>query len=137
AHALEAHRDQRRGDRLAVGDEHVELSRGWLGVHALGERDETVGRVAHRGYDRDDLLAFLHRARDPPADAADARGGADRGTAELLDDHNVRNMPLSVIFVTTARPRSGCDSSIALAMRGACDGAQNAKMLGPAPHIAA
>jgi len=46
-------------------------------------------------------------------------------------------MPLSVIFVTIARPRRGCDSSIAFAIRVACEGAQKAKTLGPAPQIAA
>jgi len=48
AHALEAHRDQRRCDRLAVCDEHVELTRGRLGVDALRESDHAIRRVAHR-----------------------------------------------------------------------------------------
>src|SRR5438067_8735535 len=135
--ALEAHGHQGSGDRRSVGDEHVELTRGWLGIDALGQRDEAVGRVAHRGDDGDDLVSLFHGRGDVTADAADARGGADGGAAVLLDDHNVRNMPLSVIFDTSARPRSGCASSIALAIRSACDGAQKANTLGPAPQIAA
>ncbi len=137
AHALQTHRDERSGDRLPVGDEHVELTRRGIGVDALGERDQAVGRVAHRGDHGDDLVTLVHGVGDVTADPADARGGADRGAAVLLDDHNVRNMPLSVILDTSARPRSGCSSSIALAIRSACDGAQKANTLGPAPQIAA
>src|SRR5207245_10205317 len=131
------HIASRSGDGLAVGDEHVELARGRLGVDALGQRDQTIRRVAHRRNDSDDLVTLFDRVGDAAADAADAGGRADGSTAVLLDDHNVRNMPLSVIFVTSARPRSGCDSSIAFAIRLACDGAQKATTLGPAPQIAA
>src|SRR5207237_9614797 len=85
----------------------------------------------------DDLVSLGDGICNAAADAADAGGRADGGTSVLLDDHNVRNIPLSVIFVTSARPRSGCESSIALAILVACDGAQKAKTLGPAPQIAA
>src|SRR5438093_7104592 len=137
AHALQAHRDQRRGDRLAIGDEHVELARGRFRVDALRKRDQTVGRVTHRGHHRDDLVALPDRVGDAAADTTDARCGPHRGPAVLLDDHNVRNMPLSVILLTSARPRSGCASSIASAIRVACEGAQKANTLGPAPQMAA
>src|SRR2546421_275280 len=137
AHPLQAHRDQGRGDGLAVGDEHVELAPRRLGVDALSQRYQPIRGVAHRGHDRDHLLTLLDGVGNAPADAADAGGRSDGCAAVLLDDHNVRNMPLSVILVTRARPRRGCASSIALAIRFACDGAQKAKTLGPAPQIAA
>ncbi len=130
AHAFEAHRDQRSGDRLAVGDEHVELAWRRFGIHALRERDEAIGGVSHRRNDGHHLLPSLDRLRDAPAHAPDSSGGPYRGTAVFLDDHRVLNIPLSVT-------RVGAAPAIALETRKACELAQNAKTLGPAPQMAA
>src|SRR5487761_197876 len=136
-HALEAHRHQRRRDRLAIRHEHVQLARGWLGVDALGQRDHAIGGVAHRRYDHNYPLSSLDGGSDAAADPPDACGGTDRGTAVLLDDHRVLNIPLSVTRLTSPRPCCGAAEAIAFAIRAAIAGGQNAKTLGPAPQMAA
>ena len=138
SHALQAHRNQRCGDRLAVRHQHVELAGRRLRVDALCQRDQAVRGVTHRGNHRDDLVALLDGRGDAAADPPDAGGGTHGGTTVFLDDdHSVRNMPLSVICVTSAVPRSGKDDSMAAATRAACEGAQKANTLGPAPQMAA
>ncbi len=122
---------------FSVRDEHVELASRRVWVDALGERDETVRGVSHRGDDSDDLLPRLDRVRYAPADAPDPSGGPHRGTAVLLNDHRVLNIPLSVTRVTSGRPWRGAAAAMALEMRAACELAQNAKTLGPAPQMAA
>ena len=44
-------------------------------------------------------------------------------------------MPLSVTLVTSARPCCGAAAAMMREIRVACDGAQKAKTLGPAPHM--
>src|ERR1700730_8754008 len=117
AHALQAHRDEWRRDRLAVGHEHVELTRGWVGVDTLRKRDQAVRGVSHRGDDRDDLLPSLDRTCDSPAHAPDGGGGSQLCPAILLIYHRVLSFPVSVTRVTLALPPCGAAASIALEMR--------------------
>ena len=49
----------------------------------MGERDELVGRVAHRREDGDDAAAFLLRGDDPPRDGLEPLRVADGRAAEL------------------------------------------------------
>ena len=136
-HALQAHRNQRSGDRFSVGDEHVELARRRLGVDAFGKRDQPVSGVTHRRYDSDHLLPIGDGGSDPAAYTPDAGGRADRSTSVLLDDHRERNMPFSVILATSARPCVGAAAAMIREMRVACEAAQNANTLGPEPQIEA
>src|SRR6266851_2939729 len=80
------------------------LVRRRIRVDAARKRDHAVGGVSHRGHDDDHLLSAFDRLRDAPADAPDASGGPHRGTAVLLNDHRVLNIPLSVTRVTRGRP---------------------------------
>ena len=50
------HRQQRHRDPLAGGQQHVELAAIRVRRHLLGEREQIVGRIAHRGDDDDDVV---------------------------------------------------------------------------------
>ena len=56
---VDRHREQRDGDLLAGGQQHVHLAVGGLGGDLPGELDELVGHVPHRRDDRDDAVALL------------------------------------------------------------------------------
>ena len=59
---------------------------GGIGRDLLGEVEQLVGRVAHRGDDDDDVVAGLAGGDDPLGDPLDAVGVGDRGAAVLLHD---------------------------------------------------
>ena len=82
---VDGHRRERARDALADGDEHVELSRLGVRRHLVRERDEVVGRVAHRREDGDDALALLAGGDDPLGDRLQPLGVGDGSPAELHD----------------------------------------------------
>ncbi len=56
---FDRHRQQRHGDPLSGGQQHVELTAGGHRGYLLGEIDQLVRRVAHRGDDDNHLVAVL------------------------------------------------------------------------------
>src|SRR5262249_45075471 len=98
---LEAHRHQGRGDRLAVGDEHVQLSWRRIAADPPGELDKTVGRLAHGGHHSDHLVAGSNGLSDAPANAPDADGVGDGRAPVFLDDHEWTSRPWRVALVTS------------------------------------
>ena len=82
----DGHRDQRVGDPLAGGQQHVQLPGRRGRRHLLREVHQLVGGVAHRRDDDDHLVAVLAGRHDPFGHALDALRRADRRTAVLLDD---------------------------------------------------
>ena len=71
------HRDERAGDPLPDGDQHVELPRPRAGRDVVGERDELVGVPAHGRDDTDDALAPAARGDEALGDPADFLGIGD------------------------------------------------------------
>ena len=85
AQLADGDREQRHRDALAGGEQHVELAPIGVGGHLLGEREEIVGGVAHRGDHDDDVVALAagaHHALGHLLHAGDVR---DAGSAVLLD----------------------------------------------------
>ena len=70
--------------RSPGGEQHVELASIGIGRDLLGEREEIVGRVAHRGDDDDDVVALAPRAHDALGDLLDAGDIRDARAAVLL-----------------------------------------------------
>ena len=79
-------REQRHGDPLTGGQQHVELAAGRIVGDLTCLVEQFVGRVAHRGHHDDDVVTVLLRGDDPLGDALHVLGGRDGGTAVLLDD---------------------------------------------------
>jgi hypothetical protein len=77
------HRSKRAGDPLSDRDEHVELARVRLGHEVVGQADQVVGRVAHRGEDGDDAVPRLSRRSAAACDRTQLLGVGDRRPAEL------------------------------------------------------
>ena len=86
AQVVDGHGDEGHGDALARGEEHVELSAGRLGRDLLGEVEELVGGVAHRGDDDRDAVPGAVGGNDPRGDPADALSVCHAGAAVLLHD---------------------------------------------------
>ena len=86
AERLDGHRDQRVGDPLAGGQQHVQLARRRRRAHLLGQVQQVVGGVAHRGDDHDDVVALLLGLDDAFGDATDPVGVGHRGSAVFLHD---------------------------------------------------
>ena len=86
AEVRDGHGQQRHGDPLTRGQQHVQLAGGWLAGHLVGEVQEVVGGVAHGGDDHDHLVAGVAGLGHSPGDPADAVGIGDRRAAELLDN---------------------------------------------------
>ena len=83
---VDGHRQQRHGDALAGGEEHVHFA-GRGGISDLaGEVQQFVGGVAHGGNHHHHLVAGALCVHHAPGDALDALGVRHGGTAELLDD---------------------------------------------------
>ncbi|AKZ57048.1 putative Integrase [Streptomyces ambofaciens ATCC 23877] len=83
---FDRHGQQRHGDTLPGGQQHVEFAPGRDRGYLLGEIDQLVRRVAHRGNDGDHLVAVLLRFHDPLGDALDALGIGYGGASVLLHD---------------------------------------------------
>ena len=75
AEVVDRHRRERAGDPLADGDQHVELARLRARRDLVREREELVGRAAHRREDADDAVAGLARGDEPAGDAPSAAPG--------------------------------------------------------------
>ena len=74
AERVDGHRDQRVGDPLAGGQQHVQLPRRRGRGNLLGEVHQVVGGVAHRRDHDDDVVAGLPGRDDPLGDALDPLG---------------------------------------------------------------
>ena len=83
---VDRHREQRHRDALARGEQHVQLAAGRQRADLVGQVEQLVGGVAHRGDDHDDVVAGLAGGDDPLGDPLDPLGVGDRGTAVLLHD---------------------------------------------------
>ncbi len=86
AEVVDHHRRERARDPLADRDEHVELARVRRGGDLVGEVEQLVGRVPHRGQDADDAMALLARGDEPRSDALQLVRVTDGGAAELHHD---------------------------------------------------
>ena len=73
-------------DPLAGGEQHVHLAPGLGRRHVVGQRDQVVGRLAHRRDHDDDVVAVAAGERHVLGDGPDAVGVGDRRAAVLLDD---------------------------------------------------
>jgi hypothetical protein len=82
----DGHGDQRHRDSLARRHQHVELAWRRHRADLLGEVEQVVGGVPHRGDGHDDVVAGLLRLGDPTSDPLDALGVGQRRSAVLLDD---------------------------------------------------
>ena len=99
AQRLDGHRDQRVGDPLAGGQQHVHLARRRRRGHLAGQIQQVVGGVAHRRNDDDHLVTGFLGLDDALGDTADALGVRHRGSAVLLYDecHRQTFQPLCKI----------------------------------------
>ena len=79
--ATQGHRDA-----LAGGEQHVQLAGRRQRGDLLGEVEQLVGGVAHRGHDDDHVVAGLLGVDDPPRDPLDAGCISDAGSAVFLHD---------------------------------------------------
>ena len=86
AQRVDGHRDQRVGDALTRGQQHVHLARRRGRAHLPGQIEQVVGGVAHRRDHHDDVVACLLGLDDAFGDAADPLGVRYRGSAVLLHD---------------------------------------------------
>ncbi len=94
---MDRHRDQRVGDALTRGEQHVHLARRRRGAHLLGKVEEFVGGVTHRGDDDDDVVARLLGLDDALSHPADAFGGRHRRSSVLLNDESHAVSLLSLV----------------------------------------
>src|SRR5699024_959585 len=83
---VQRHRQHRHRDALPRGDQHVHLARRRVRGHLLGEVDQIIGGVAHRGDHDDHLVTGLRVEGDALRDALDGVGVSDGGSSEFLDD---------------------------------------------------
>ena len=81
------HREQCHRDPLAGGQQHVELAAGGQRGDLLGEVDQLVGGVTHRGDDHHHVVAGPLGVHDPLRDPLDAFGVGHGGAAVLLHDN--------------------------------------------------
>ena len=86
AQFADRHREDGHRDPLAGGEQHVELTSIGVGRDLPRERQQLVGRIAHRGYDDRDVVAGSLRPHDAVGDLADARNVGNAAAAVLLDD---------------------------------------------------
>ena len=83
---VDGHRDQRVGDPLTRGQQHVHFPRRRGRADLSGQVEQVVGGVAHGGDHHDDVVALLLGLHDALGDAADPLGVRYRGSAVLLHD---------------------------------------------------
>jgi hypothetical protein len=90
---LQGHRQERDRHLLAGREQHVHLSQVWGRRDLAGERQETVGRLAHGG-DHDDQLVAGRARRDATRYVCDLLRVGDGRSSELLDDqrHDFRSL---------------------------------------------
>jgi hypothetical protein len=78
AEVRDRHRQQRHRDPFPGGEQHVKLARGRQRAHLVGQVNELIGRIPHRGDRHHDLVAALARLHDPLRDPFDAVGVGNR-----------------------------------------------------------
>ena len=78
AERLDGHRDQRVGDALTRGEQHVHFARGRGRADLSGQVEQVIGGVAHGGDDHDDVVALLLGLDDALSDATDPLGVRNR-----------------------------------------------------------
>ncbi|VXC06395.1 hypothetical protein CITRIK5_70643 [Citricoccus sp. K5] len=83
---MDAHGQQGHGDALAGGEQYVHLAGWWLPVDLLGEVQQLIGGVTHRGNHYHHLVAGLLGLHHASGNAEDPFGIGDGGSAVLLDD---------------------------------------------------
>ena len=71
---VDRHGDQRIGDALTGGEEHVHLTPRGNRVDLVGEVEQLIGGVTHRRADDDDVIARLLGLHDALGDTSDALG---------------------------------------------------------------
>ena len=104
AERVDGHRDQRVGDPLTRGEQHVHLARRRRRGHLLGEVEQLVGGVAHGRHDHDDVVALLVRADDPLGDLLDPVRVLHGRSAVLLHDEGHRRPPVLAPSARRRRP---------------------------------
>ena len=77
--------------RSPAREQHVELAAVGVGRDLLGEREQVVGGIAHRGHDDDDVVALAPRAHHALGDLLHAGDVRDARAAVLLDDDRHRH----------------------------------------------
>jgi 2-polyprenyl-6-hydroxyphenyl methylase/3-demethylubiquinone-9 3-methyltransferase len=82
----DGHGEQRHGDALAGGEQHVHLARRRVWRDLPRQRDQVIGGVAHGGDHHHDLVAGVSGGDHALGDTPDPRRVPDRGAAVLLDD---------------------------------------------------
>ena len=88
---VDRHRQQGHRDPLAGGEQHVELAPARHRDDLLGQVDQLVGGVAHRGDDHDHVVAVALGGDDALGDPLDPLGVGDRRAAVLLHDETHRH----------------------------------------------
>jgi hypothetical protein len=82
----DGHGQQRHGDPLAGGQQHVQLAARRQRTDLLGQIEQLIRRVAHGGHHDDDVVARLLGRDDPLGDPLDAARVGDGGATVLLHD---------------------------------------------------
>ena len=90
---VDRHREQRHRDPLAGGEQHVELAARRQRADLVGQVEQLVGGVAHRGDHDDHVVAGLAGGDDALGHPLDPLGVGDGGTAVLLH-HQCHVCPL-------------------------------------------
>src|SRR5690606_15813581 len=86
------HRQQRHGDALTRGQQHVELTAGRQRGDLLRQIEELVGGVAHRRDHHDDVVPGFFRRDDPLRDPLDTgRIGDGRTTVFLYNERHEKS----------------------------------------------
>ena len=86
SHILDAHRQQRSGDLLARGEEHIHLAVARICGDLSRLFDQVVGGVALSGYDNDNTVALLVAVGNDTGYITYTFGVLDGCTAELHYD---------------------------------------------------
>ena len=102
----DGHREHGHRDPLACGEQHVELAGRRDRRHLLGQVEQLVGGVTHRGDHDDDLVAGPPGVDDALGDPLDPLGVGDGRTAVLLDDEPHSAAPGSATERTARRSRA-------------------------------
>lgn len=83
---VDGHGQQCHRHAFPRSQQHVHLAAGRVGGDLMGQVDELVGGVPHRGDHHNDIVAGPLGVRDPAGDPLDRRRIRHRRSAELLHD---------------------------------------------------
>ena len=86
ADLAQRHRQQRAGDDLARGEQHVHLPLRRSVRHLPRQRDQLIGGVPHRGDHDHQIVSLQTPPRHSPRDVPDPLRVADGTTTVFLDD---------------------------------------------------